>query len=65
MRKFFLSVLLAASILMGEEYKAEAGGAPPAELAEIGKRLKAIDTELAEREERWLELSEALQALDS
>ena len=40
------------------------GNLPPAELAEMGKRLKAIDTELAEREERWLELSEALQALE-
>ena len=35
----------------------------PAELAESGKRLKAIESELADREERWLELSETLQSL--
>ncbi len=39
MRKFFLSILLAASVLLGEEYKAEAGGAPPAELSDSVKGL--------------------------
>ena len=30
MRKFFFSILLAAAVLLGEEYKAEPGAAPPA-----------------------------------
>ncbi|MBI2689189.1 MAG: hypothetical protein HYX27_23035 [Acidobacteria bacterium] len=39
MRKFFLSILLAAAVLLGEEYKAEPGAAPPAELADSVKSL--------------------------
>jgi len=37
---------------------------PPAELAQAGKRLKAIEDETAELEERWLELSETIEALE-
>lgn len=39
MRKFFLSILLAAITLTGEEYKSEPGSAPPAELADSVKGL--------------------------
>jgi hypothetical protein len=39
MSKFFLSILLPALVLCGEEYKAQPGGAPPAELAESVKSL--------------------------
>jgi ATP-binding cassette subfamily F protein 3 len=34
----------------------------PAEMAEAGKRLKRVDDELAQQEERWLHLSEQLEA---
>ena len=36
---------------------------PPAEIAEAGKRLKAVGDELDTLEERWLELSEAIEQL--
>jgi ATP-binding cassette subfamily F protein 3 len=36
---------------------------PPTELAEAGRRLKVLEAELASHEERWLELTEALDAL--
>lgn len=36
---------------------------PPAEIAEAGKRLKVIGDELDNLEERWLELSEQIEAL--
>ena len=36
---------------------------PPAEIADSGKRLKAATDEIATLEERWLELSSALEAL--
>ena len=39
MRKFFISLLLAAAVLTGEEYKSEPGAAPPAELADSIKSL--------------------------
>lgn len=39
MRKFFISILLAATVLLGEEYKAEPGSAPPAELSDSIKGL--------------------------
>ena len=39
MRKFFFSILLAAAVLLGEEYKAEPGSAPPAELSDSVKGL--------------------------
>lgn len=39
MRKFFLSILLAATVLAGEEYKSEPGSAPPAELSDSIKGL--------------------------
>lgn len=39
MRKFFLSILLAAVIVAGEEYKAQPGSAPPADLADSVKSL--------------------------
>jgi ATP-binding cassette subfamily F protein 3 len=35
---------------------------PPLELAELGKRLKAVSAELEALEEQWLQLSEALAA---
>jgi ATP-binding cassette subfamily F protein 3 len=34
----------------------------PADMAEAGKRLKRVDDELAQQEERWLHLSEQLEA---
>ncbi|MEY5029315.1 MAG: hypothetical protein RLZ63_1630, partial [Pseudomonadota bacterium] len=34
---------------------------PPADIAEAGRRLKAVTDELGQLEERWLEVSEALQ----
>jgi len=39
MRKLFLSILLAAGMAAAEEYKAEAGAAPPAELSDSVKSL--------------------------
>lgn len=36
---------------------------PPAEIAEAGKRLKAVGDELEQCEERWLELSEKIEQL--
>lgn len=36
---------------------------PPAEIAEAGKRLKVVSDELETLEERWLELSEAIEQL--
>jgi ATP-binding cassette subfamily F protein 3 len=36
---------------------------PPAEIADAGRRLKALADELATLEERWLELTEQLQAI--
>ncbi|MDA7417579.1 ATP-binding cassette domain-containing protein [Xenophilus arseniciresistens] len=36
---------------------------PPAQIAEAGRRLKQIDDEVASLEERWLALSEQLEAL--
>ncbi len=38
---------------------------PPAEIAEAGRRLKALDDEMAALEERWMALSEQLQALQA
>jgi ATP-binding cassette, subfamily F, member 3 len=35
---------------------------PPADLAAAAKRLKAVDIELAQAEEQWMELSEALES---
>jgi ATP-binding cassette subfamily F protein 3 len=37
----------------------------PAEIAEAGKRLKAVEDELATLELRWLELTEAMEQLES
>ena len=34
----------------------------PAEIAQTGKRLKVIETDLGQLEERWLELTEKLEA---
>ena len=36
----------------------------PQEIAEVSKRLKVIEKELAELEARWLEINEALEALE-
>ena len=38
---------------------------PPADIAEAGKRLKAVEDELASLELRWLELSEAMDAIEA
>ncbi len=38
---------------------------PPADIAEAGKRLKAVEDELAALELRWLELTEAMEAIES
>ncbi|WP_017759895.1 ABC-F family ATP-binding cassette domain-containing protein [Pseudacidovorax intermedius] len=38
---------------------------PPAEIAEAGKRLKQLGDEIEAMEERWLELSEALEGIGS
>jgi ATP-binding cassette subfamily F protein 3 len=38
---------------------------PPAEIAEAGKRLKAVEDELAALEVRWLELTEAMDAIEA
>jgi ATP-binding cassette subfamily F protein 3 len=38
---------------------------PPADIAEAGKRLKAVEDELAELEVRWLELTEAMEAIEA
>ncbi|HEY1091018.1 MAG TPA: ATP-binding cassette domain-containing protein, partial [Burkholderiaceae bacterium] len=50
--------------LTGEQGQIEnrlAGPLNAAEMADLGRRLKAIQTELATHEARWLELSEALE----
>jgi ATP-binding cassette subfamily F protein 3 len=36
---------------------------PPAEIADAGRRLKGLADEMAALEERWLELTEQLQAM--
>ncbi|MBV8621331.1 MAG: ATP-binding cassette domain-containing protein [Curvibacter sp.] len=36
---------------------------PPTEIADCGRRLKAADDEIAQLEERWLELSDQIEAL--
>ena len=41
------------------------GPLPPAEIADAGRQLKAMEAELAEAEHRWLELNEALESLES
>ncbi len=38
---------------------------PPAEIAEAGKRLKVVEDELAALELRWLELTEAMDAIEA
>jgi len=38
---------------------------PPPEIAEAGKRLKAVEDELAALELRWLELTEAMDAIEA
>ena len=37
--------------------------ANPAELAEAGRQLKAVNTKLEPLEERWLELNEQIEAV--
>ena len=41
-----------------------AGPMPPAEIADAGRRLKAMEAELSDAETRWLELSETLESLE-
>ncbi len=38
---------------------------PPADIADTGRRLKALGDELAALEERWLQLSEELQEVEN
>jgi ATP-binding cassette subfamily F protein 3 len=38
---------------------------PPADIAEAGKRLKVVEDELAALEMRWLELTEAMEAIEA
>ncbi|WP_353135446.1 ATP-binding cassette domain-containing protein [Limnohabitans sp.] len=38
---------------------------PPADIAETGKRLKVVEDELASLELRWLELTEAMDSIES
>jgi len=38
---------------------------PPAEIADAGKRLKALNDEIGQLEERWLALSDQLEALSA
>jgi ATP-binding cassette subfamily F protein 3 len=38
---------------------------PPADIAEAGKRLKVVEDELAALEVRWLELTEAMEAIET
>ncbi|NIC42759.1 ABC-F family ATP-binding cassette domain-containing protein [Aquabacterium sp. A08] len=40
------------------------GNLTPAELAEAGKRLKALDDDLAETEERWLEVAAVMEDIE-
>jgi ATP-binding cassette subfamily F protein 3 len=42
-----------------------AGPMPPSEIAEAGRRLKALEAELADAENRWLTLNETLEALQA
>ena len=42
-----------------------ASGLPPPQLAEAGKRLKAVSDELHALEERWLVLSGDLEAIET
>ena len=42
-----------------------AGALPPAEIADTGRRLKAANDELHALEERWLELSGRIEALQA
>jgi ATP-binding cassette subfamily F protein 3 len=42
-----------------------AGSAPPAELAELGRRLKAVGEQLHQLEERWLALSGDIDAIET
>jgi ATP-binding cassette subfamily F protein 3 len=42
-----------------------AGAAPPSELAEIGRRLKAVGEQLLKLEERWLALSGDIDAIET
>lgn len=42
-----------------------AAAMPPAEIAEAGRRLKAVGDELGQLEERWLELSGEIEAAES
>jgi ATP-binding cassette subfamily F protein 3 len=38
---------------------------PPADIADAGKRLKVVEDELAKLELRWLELTEAMEAIEA
>lgn len=54
--------------LEGEKSQLEArlsGALPPQEIAEAGRRLKAVGDELAQLEERWLALSHEIEAAES
>ena len=54
--------------LEGEKGELEArlsGAMPPPEIAEAGRRLKAVGDELAQLEERWLELSGEIESAEA
>jgi ATP-binding cassette subfamily F protein 3 len=38
---------------------------PPADIADAGKRLKVVEDDLAALELRWLELTEAMEAIEA
>jgi ATP-binding cassette subfamily F protein 3 len=42
-----------------------ASGLPPPEIADIGRRLKAVGDELSSLEERWLDLTGEIEALET
>jgi len=69
MRKEMEGIDAKLNQLAAEREKLEArlaeGAAPPAEIVDIGKRLKAIHDSLEAAEARWLELSEEIEAIQA
>ncbi|GAB2751324.1 ATP-binding cassette domain-containing protein [Melaminivora jejuensis] len=59
------SRLAALSAEKAELQERLATSLPPAEIADCGRRLKACGDEIEQLEERWLELGEALEALEA
>lgn len=68
LKKEFESVEKAMSSLESEKtalHDKLATPLPPSEIAEAGKRLKVVEDELAALELRWLELTEAMDAIEA